>query len=150
MLDHWRETPQQRKWLMADMIFVNLPVRDLEASMAYYKALGFDHNPQFTDETAACIVISESIFVMVLTHDKFRQFSSRPIPDPKAQTQALYALSRDSRDAVDAIAEAGLAAGGSEYRPAQDMGFMYSRAIADVDGHVWEYVWMDMSGMPTE
>lgn len=135
---------------MADMIFVNLPIRDLKASMAYYKALGFEHNPQFTDETAACIVISESIFVMVLTHDKFKQFSSRPIPDPKAQTQALYALSRDSRDAVDAIAEAGLAAGGSEYRPAQDMGFMYSRAIADVDGHVWEYVWMDMSGMPTE
>lgn len=135
---------------MADMIFINIPIRNLAASMAYYKALGFDHNPQFTDETAACIVISETIFVMVLTHDKFKQFSSNPIPDPKAQTQALYALSRDSRDAVDAIAEAGLAAGGSEYRPAQDMGFMYSRAIADVDGHVWEYVWMDMSGMPTE
>ena len=131
---------------MSSMIFVNVPIRDLAAAMAYYKALGFDHNPDFTDETAACIVISDTIFLMLLTHDKFREFSSRPIPDPKEQTQALYALSRDSREAVDAIAEAGLKAGGSEYRPAQDMGFMYSRAIADVDGHVWVYVWMDMGG----
>ncbi len=133
---------------MSAMIFVNVPVRDLDAAMAYYKALGFAHNPDFTDETAACVVISDTIFVMLLTHAKFKEFSSRPIPDPKEQTQALYALSRDSREAVDTIAEAGLKAGGSEYRPAQDMGFMYSRAIADVDGHVWEYVWMDMSGMP--
>lgn len=133
---------------MSTMIFVNLPIRDLAASMAYYKALGFDHNPQFTDETAACIVISETIFVMVLTHDKFKQFSPLPIPDAKAQTQALYALSRDSRAAVNQIAEAGLKAGGKEVRDAQDMGFMYSRAIADLDGHVWEYVWMDMSGEP--
>lgn len=128
------------------MIFVNLPIKDLAASMAYYKALGFEHNPQFTDETAACIVISDTIFVMVLTHAKFKEFAHLPIPDPKTQTQALYALSRDSRAAVDEIAEAALKAGGSEYRPAQDMGFMYSRAIADIDGHVWEYVWMDMSG----
>ncbi len=135
---------------MASMIFVNVPIRDLAASMAYYKALGFEHNPDFTDETAACIVISDTIFVMLLTHAKFKEFSSRPIPDPKEQTGALYALSRDSREDVDAIAEAGLKAGGSEYRPAQDMGFMYSRAIADIDGHVWEYVWMDMSGMPSE
>lgn len=133
---------------MPTMIFVNLPVADLKASMAYYKALGFDHNPQFTDETAACIVISDSIYVMVLTHEKFKEFSSNRIPDSKTETGALYALSRDSRQAVDAIAEAGLKAGGSEFRPAQDMGFMYSRAIADLDGHVWEYVWMDMSGEP--
>jgi uncharacterized protein len=135
---------------MASMIFVNVPVRDLAASMAYYKALGFDHNPQFSDDTAACIVISDTIYVMVLTHEKFASFSSNPIPDPKKETQALYALSRDSRADVDAIAEAGLKAGGSEYRDAQDYGFMYSRAIADIDGHVWEYVWMDMSQMPAE
>lgn len=135
---------------MNPMIFVNVPVADLAASMAYYKALGFDHNPQFTDETAACIVISDTIFVMILTHDKFKQFSPLPIPDAKTGVQALYALARESRDAVDAIAQAGLAAGGREFRLAQDMGFMYSRAIADLDGHVWEYVWMDMSGMPTE
>lgn len=130
---------------MASMIFVNIPVRDPAASMAYYQALGFTHNPQFTDETAACIVIDETIFVMVLSHAKFRQFSPLPIPDPKQQIQALYALARDSRAAVDALAEAGLAAGGSEVRPVQDLGFMYSRAIADIDGHVWEYFWMDMS-----
>jgi len=133
---------------MSSMIFVNIPVRDLAASMAYYKALGFDHNPDFTDETAACIVISDTIFVMVLTHAKFKEFSPLPIPDPRKETQALYALSRDSRDAVDAIADAGLKAGGREVRERQDMGFMYSRAVADVDGHVWEYVWMDMSGAP--
>ena len=135
---------------MPSMIFVNLPIKDLAASMAYYKAIGFEHNPQFTDDTAACIVISETIYAMVLTHDKFRQFSPLPIPDARQQVQALYALTRDSRAEVDAIAEAGLKAGGSEFRPAQDMGFMYSRAIADIDGHVWEYVWMDMSQPPME
>ena len=135
---------------MSTMIFVNLPVRDLAASMAYYKALGFDHNPQFTDDTAACIVISDTIFVMALTHGKFAEFSSKPIPDPKTTTGALYALSCDSRAAVDAIAEAGIKAGGTETRDVQDYGFMYGRAIADLDGHVWEYTWMDMSQMPTE
>ena len=135
---------------MSTMIFVNIPVRDLVASMAYYKALGFDHNTQFTDDTAACIVISDTIFVMALTHGKFAEFSSKPIPDPKTTTAALYALSCDSRAAVDAIAEAGIKAGGTETRDAQDYGFMYGRAVADPDGHVWEYTWMDMSQMPTE
>lgn len=135
---------------MAIQIFVNLPISDLAASMAYYKALGFDHNPQFTDETAACIVISDTIYVMVLTHEKFAQFSDLPIPDAKQQRQALYSLSRDSREAVDQIAEACIAAGGKETRERQDYGFMYSRAIADPDGHTWEYMWKDMSQMPTE
>jgi len=135
---------------MPSSIFVNIPVRDLEASKAYYKAQGFDHNPQFTDDTAACIVIDETIYFMVLTHEKFREFSPNPIPDPKAETQALYGLSRDSRAAVDAIAEAGIRAGGREVRDPQDYGFMYSRAVADIDGHVWEYIFMDMSQMPTE
>lgn len=135
---------------MPAQIFVNLPIRDLQASMAYYKALGFDHNPQFTDDTAACIVISDTIYVMVLTYDKFNQFTDLPIPDAKEGRQALYALSCDSRDAVDQIAEAGIANGGRETRDKQDMGFMYSRAVADPDGHTWEYVWMDMSGFPQE
>jgi uncharacterized protein len=134
---------------MPAMIFVNVPVRDLAASMAYYKALGFEHNPAFTDDTAACIVISETIFVMVLTHDKFKQFSDLPIPDAKEQRQALYALAQDSREDVDRIAEAGLAAGGRETRDRQDLGFMYSRAVADPDGHTWEYFFMDMSQVPT-
>lgn len=135
---------------MPTMMFLNIPVRDLKASMAYYKALGFEHNPQFTDDTAACIVFSDTIFAMILTHEKFLSFSPKPIPDPAQFTQALYGLSRDSREAVDEVAEAGLKAGGTEARPAQDYGFMYSRAIADLDGHVWEYIWMDMSQMPTE
>jgi predicted lactoylglutathione lyase len=135
---------------MSTSIFVNIPVRDLPAAMAYFKAQGFDHNPQFTDETAACIVIDETIYFMLLTHEKFLSFSANPIPDPKTQTQALYGLSRDSRGAVDAIADAGIRAGGTEVREATDYGFMYSRAVADLDGHVWEYIWMDMSQMPTE
>lgn len=132
---------------MPEMIFINVPVRDLPAAMAYYRALGFAHNPQFTDETAACVVISDTIFVMLLTHEKFRFFSPNPISDTIASTSALYALSRASRADVDAIADAGLAAGGREYRDPQDLGFMYSRAIADLDGHVWEYMYMDMSQM---
>jgi len=135
---------------MTTSIFINVPVRDLAAAMAYYKALGFDHNPQFTDETAASIVISDTIYVMLLTHEKFESFSKQPVPDAKSQIGALYALSRDSREAVDAIAEAGLKAGGREQRPADDYGFMYSRAIADIDGHIWEYVWMDMTKFPSE
>lgn len=132
---------------MPAQIFVNVAVRDLSAAMAYYKALGFNHNPAFTDDTASCIVISDTIYLMVLTHAKFMQFSDLPIPDAREQRQALYALSFDSRSAVDQIAEAALAAGGRETRDRQDMGFMYSRALADLDGHTWEYFWMDMSQM---
>ena len=128
---------------MPSSIFVNIPVRDLQAAMAYYKAQGFAHNPQFTDGTAACIVFDETIYFMLLTHEKFMSFSPRPIPDPGQFTQALYGLSRDSRAAVDAVAEAGIGAGGTEIRAAQDYGFMYSRAVADLDGHVWEYIWME-------
>ena len=135
---------------MTTSIFINVPVRDLAAAMAYYKALGFEHNPQFTDETAASIVISDTIYVMLLTHEKFESFSKQPVPDAKSQIGALYALSRDSREEVDAIAEAGLKAGGTEQRDPDDYGFMYSRAIADIDGHVWEYVWMDMTKFPSE
>jgi predicted lactoylglutathione lyase len=137
-----------KETIMSAMIFVNVPVRDLPAAMAYYKALGFDHNPQFTDETAASIVISDTIYVMLLTHDKFREFSSKPIPDARAETGALYALTQDSREAVDRIADAAIAAGGTETRDVQDLGFMYGRAVADLDGHVWEYTWMDLSQMP--
>lgn len=135
---------------MPAQIFVNVAVSDLAAAIAYYKAIGFDHNPQFSDETGACIVISDTIYLMVLTHAKFKQFSDLPIPDAKEQRQALYALSFDSRAAVDLIAEAALAAGGRETRDRQDMGFMYSRALADLDGHTWEFFWMDMSQMAAQ
>ena len=125
------------------MIFVNLPVKDLKASRSFFSALGFTFNEQFSDETAACMVIDETIFFMLLTKPKFAEFTALPIADAKLGTQALYGLSRDSRAAVDEIAEAALAAGGSEPRAAQDHGFMYSRAIADLDGHIWEFIWMD-------
>ncbi|WP_290539222.1 MULTISPECIES: VOC family protein [Alcanivorax] len=132
---------------MTRMIFVNLPVADLTASMAFYTALGFENNPQFTDETAACMVWSEAIHVMLLTHDKWRTFTDRPIP-PSSSSEVMLALSFDSRDAVDAVNKAAADNGGTaDINPIQDLGFMYNRNLADPDGHVWEMMWMDMAAM---
>lgn len=131
---------------MTKMIFVNLPVADLAKSRAFYEAIGATNEPKFTDETAACMVISDSIFVMLLTHEKYLQFTSKPIADAHATSGALLALSCDDRAGVDSLSESGLAAGGAEPRPAQDLGFMYSRMIEDPDGHTWEPMWMDMAG----
>lgn len=128
---------------MPQMIFVNLPVKDLAKSMAFFEALGFSFNPQFTDETAACMVISDTIFTMLLTHEKFAGFSPKPIADTDKTTEMLIALSRDDREAVDAIVKAALAAGGSTFNEPQDHGFMYGHAFRDLDGHVWEVFWMD-------
>lgn len=126
------------------MIFVNLPVTDLNTSMAFYEALGFSNNPQFTDETAACMVWSEAINVMLLTHDKWRSFTNRPIP-PSTSSEVMLAISCDSRDAVNKMNEAATAAGGTaDINPRQDYGWMYNRNLADPDGHVWEAMWMDM------
>jgi predicted lactoylglutathione lyase len=135
---------------MQKMIFVNLPVADLPKAMAFYAALGFTNNPHFTDETAACMVWSESIHVMLLTHDKWRHFTSRPIP-PKESSEVMLALAFESRDAVDAIAGAAKAHGGTaDINPAQDHGFMFSRSLADPDGHVWEAFWMDPAAVPAD
>ena len=132
---------------MTRMIFVNLPVTDLQASMAFYSALGFEKNPQFTDETAACMVWSEAIHVMLLTHGKWRTFTDRPIP-PSSASEVMLALSFDSRDAVDAVNKAAADNGGTaDINPVQDLGFMYNRNLADPDGHVWEMMWMDMAAM---
>lgn len=128
---------------MSTSIFVNIPVADLDAAKSFFGKLGFSFNAQFTDETAACMVIDETIFFMLLTKSKFAEFTTLPIADARLGTQALYGISRDSRAAVDQITDAALAAGGAEPRPAQDHGFMYSRAITDLDGHIWEFVWMD-------
>ena len=128
---------------MPQMIFVNLPVKDLAKSMDFFKALGFSFNPQFSDETGACMVISDTIFAMLLTHEKFAGFSPKPIADTQKTTEVLIALSRDDRAAVDAIVTAALAAGGSTFSEPQDHGFMYGRAFRDLDGHVWEAFWMD-------
>ena len=133
---------------MPKMIFVNLPVANLDKSMAFYKALGFTNNPHFTDATAACMVWSETISVMLLTHAKWREFTKRPIP-PATSSEVLLAISLDDRAAVDAMNKAAAANGGTaDINPAQDLGFMYNRALADLDGHVWEAMWMDPAAIP--
>ena len=133
---------------MTRMIFVNLPVADLPASMAFYRALGFENNPQFTDESAACMVWSEAIHVMLLTRERWATFTTRPIPPPTSSEVSL-ALSMDSREAVDAMNEAAAAHGGTaDVNPMQDHGFMYGRDLTDPDGHVWGAVWMDPAAVP--
>jgi predicted lactoylglutathione lyase len=126
------------------MIFVNLPVADLQQSRAFLEALGAVNEPRFTDETAACMTLSESIHVMLLTHDKFSQFTPRPIADPKAASEVLLCLSANSRESVDSTVERGVSAGGTaDPSPKQDYGVMYGRSVADPDGHIWEIMWMD-------
>lgn len=128
---------------MSKMIFVNLPVADLSKSMALYTALGFTNEPRFTDDTAACMVWSEAIHVMLLTHDKWKTFTDRPIPSANSSEVALC-LSCDSKDAVDRFADtAGAHGGAADVNPPQDYGFMYGRSTTDLDGHVWEVMWMD-------
>lgn len=130
------------------MIFINLPVVDLKTSMTFYTALGFTNNPQFTDDTAACMVWSEAINVMLLTHNKWRTFTARPIP-PASSSEVMLAISCSSRDEVDEMNKIAAEYGGTaNINAAQDLGFMYSRSLADPDGHVWEAMWMDMSAMP--
>lgn len=129
---------------MAKLIFVNLPVADLGRSTAFYQALGATKNDQFSDDSASCIVISDTIHVMLLTHDKWRQFTAKRIPDARESAQVLLALSEDSREAVDAsVARAGAAGGTADPNPVQDLGFMYGRSFEDPDGHIWETFWMD-------
>ncbi len=129
---------------MSRMIFVNLPVSDLPASRRFLEALGAVNEPKFTDETAACMVLSESIFVMLLTREKFATFTPRPICDAQASTEVLLCLSADSCESVDSTLERGVAAGGTaDPAPKQDYGVMYGRSMADPDGHIWEIMWMD-------
>ena len=122
---------------MSKLIFVNLPVADLDAAKAFYEAVGFTNNPQFTDETAACMVLSDTIHVMLLTHDKWRTFTPKAIPDAHASAQVMLCISEDSRAGVDAITEKALAAGGTEHGDPDDYGFMYGRNFEDLDGHIW-------------
>ena len=129
---------------MSKMIFVNLPVSDLARSRRFLEALGATNEPKFTDDTAACMQLSDTIFVMLLTHDKFRQFTPRPIADPAAGSQVLLCLSAESREQVDSTVERAASAGGSaDPAPKQDYGVMYGRSVADPDGHIWELMWMD-------
>ena len=134
---------------MPKTIVVNLPVADLERSIAFYEAVGAEQNMQFSDATAAMMVFSETIHVMLLTHDKFSQFTPKRIADARETTQMLLALSADSREAVDELTGQALAAGGREPRPAEDHGFMYGRSFEDPDGHIWEPFWMDVEAAVT-
>ena len=133
---------------MTRMIFVNLPVADLPRARGFYEALGFTHNPAFSDEAGACMVWSDAIHVMILTHAKWHSFTSRPICAAGASEVSL-ALTVESREEVDRLVEAGAAAGGSaDANPPEDHGFMYQRTIADPDGHIWEPFWMDPAAIP--
>ena len=129
---------------MSKMIFVNLPVADLPAARAFYEAIGATNEPRFTDETAACMVLSDTIFVMLLTHEKFAQFTPKTIADAHRTSEVLIAISADDKAGVDDITDKAIAAGGREAREAQDYGFMYSRSFEDLDGHIWEPVWMNV------
>ena len=126
------------------MIFVNLPVADLQKSRAFLEALGAVNEPRFTDETAACMTFSDTIHVMILTHDKFRQFTPRAIADANQASEVLICLSAESRESVDSAVERAEANGGTaDPSPKQDYGVMYGRSVADPDGHIWEIMWMD-------
>lgn len=134
---------------MPKQIFVNLPVKDLKQAKALYEAIGAVNNPQFSDDTAACMVVSETIYVMLLTHPKWATFTKKPIVDAHAASEVMLCLSADDRAAVDAMVKAAAANGGkADVNPVQDHGFMYGRSFEDVDGHIWEVMFMDMSQMP--
>lgn len=128
---------------MKPKIFVNLPVKDLNKAIAFYTAIGFTQNPRFSDDTAACMVLSEEIFVMLLTHKKFSQFTSKAIADASVTCQVINALSVATKEAVVDVAEKAVKAGGSAAAPDQDHGFMFSKSINDLDGNIWEFFWMD-------
>jgi uncharacterized protein len=125
------------------MIFVNLPVKDLERSKAFYEALGYPINPTYTNGDAACHVISEQIYLMILVEKFFQTFTSKPVADAHASAAVINALSAESREAVDAQLEKALKAGGTEPQPPRDYGFMYQRSFQDPDGHLWELAHMD-------
>ena len=130
---------------MAKMIFVNLPVSDLTRTNAFYQAIGAVKNQQFSDDTASCMVFSDTIHAMLLTHDKYRQFTTKKIADARTTSEVLICLSADSREAVDEmIGKAGTAGGVLDPTPQQDFGFMYGRSFEDPDGHIWEVMWMDV------
>ncbi len=128
---------------MATQIFVNLPVKDLKKSMAFFTQLGFSFNAQFTDDTAACMVITNDIYAMLLTEAKFKEFTPKQIADAKNSTEVITALSFSSKDEVNRLVDTALKSGATQTRPAEDYGFMFSRSFNDPDGHIWEAFWMD-------
>src|SRR5690554_2721379 len=136
--------------MKASKIFVNLPVKDLQKSIDFFTALGFAFNPDFTDDTATCMIISENIFAMLLTEKRFSEFTDRPIANGHETTEVLIAIDQPSKEAVDQMVKKAVAAGGTTYSKPQDHGWMYQHAFADLDGHQWELAWMDESQIPHE
>lgn len=135
---------------MAKQIFINLAVQDPQRSIEFYTALGFTNNPQFSDDSGKCMVWSEDIFVMILSHEKFANFTTKPIADTKTTIAGMYSLSVESVDEVNTIVDNGLKAGGIEPNEMRDYGFMQQRTIEDFDGHTWEVFYMDLSKFPTQ
>jgi predicted lactoylglutathione lyase len=135
---------------MARKIFVNLPIKDMARSQAFFRALGFSFNPQFTNEQGACMVIAEDIYAMLLVEPFFQTFTKKPVADARKSTEVLVCLSCDSREEVDALVKKALAAGGTAPNAPQDHGFMYGHGFEDLDGHVWELMWMDMAAAPPQ
>ncbi len=135
---------------MARMIFPNLPVQDLDRSVAFFTGLGFDFDPRFTDDTATAMIVNEGAVVMLLTRAKFGEFTTKELADPATHTEAIVALSAESREQVDELADKALQAGGAPANDPIQMDFMYGRSFQDPDGHLWEVVWMDPSALREE
>lgn len=133
---------------MAKQIFINLAVSDPQKSMEFYSALGFTNNPQFSDESGKCMVWGDNIFVMLLSHQKFASFATKPLADTKSSLAGLFSLSTESPEEMNRIISSGLQSGGIEPHPIRDYGFMQQRTIEDFDGHTWEIFFMDMSKFP--
>ena len=133
---------------MATQIFVNLPVQDLDKSVAFFTALGYTFNPQFTNEKATCMIISDTIYVMLLTVPFFQTFTKKEIVDARKAVESIICLSADSKDDVNQMVDKAVAAGATVPNPANDYGFMYQHSFEDLDGHHWEFVWMDPNGAP--
>jgi len=135
---------------MTKLIFVNLPVEDLDRAIAFYQAIGAEKDDRFCDGTAACMRLSDTIHVMLLTAEKFRQFTPKAIADARQVSEVLLCISADDRNAVDRLVDiAGRSGGRADPGPKQDMGFLYGRSFEDPDGHIWETMWMDMAGFET-
>lgn len=130
---------------MVSKIFVNLPVKDLDKSMTFFKAIGFSFNPQFTNKTAACMVMSDDIYAMLLTHEKVKEFTKKPIADAHKTTELLTALAVESKAKVNELADKAVRAGGNGAYSPKDYGFMFARSFEDPDGHIWELFWMDQT-----
>jgi predicted lactoylglutathione lyase len=133
---------------MNTKIFVNLPVKDLSKSIAFFTRLGFKFDPQFTDDTATCMIVSGDIYVMLLTRARFKEFTPMPVSDASKATEVLVALLLESRQKVDEMVRNAIAAGATTYAEPKDYGFMYHRAYQDLDGHIWEVIFMEPGAMP--